>query len=88
MAVKCKKFVLQQHFQEWPKESDLQIVEEELPSIRDGGKFIRFYILRIKEKLVLEFLAEAVYLSIDPYMRAYVYRLEKGSTMIGSQVAR
>lgn len=29
-----------------------------------------------------------MFLSIDPYMRAYVYRLEKGSTMIGSQVAK
>lgn len=36
----------------------------------------------------LEFLAEAAFLSIDPYMRAYNYRLEKGSTMIGSQVAK
>lgn len=36
--VKCKKFVLSQHFSEWPKESDLQLVEEELPPVKDGGK--------------------------------------------------
>lgn len=37
---KCKKFVLLQHFKEWPKESDLKIVEEELPPVKEGGKFI------------------------------------------------
>ncbi|KAK9688571.1 N-terminal domain of oxidoreductase [Popillia japonica] len=35
-----------------------------------------------------EFLAEAVYLSVDPYMRAYAPRLKVGETMIGSQVAK
>ncbi|CAH1101134.1 unnamed protein product [Psylliodes chrysocephalus] len=35
-----------------------------------------------------EFLAEAVYLSVDPYMRAYAPNLPIGSTMIGSQVAK
>ncbi|CAH1977909.1 unnamed protein product [Acanthoscelides obtectus] len=35
-----------------------------------------------------EFLAEAVYLSVDPYMRAYAPRLQTGKTFIGSQVAK
>lgn len=35
-----------------------------------------------------EFLVEAEYLSVDPYMRPYVQRVSTGSTMIGSQVAR
>ncbi|KAJ8927307.1 hypothetical protein NQ314_020243 [Rhamnusium bicolor] len=35
-----------------------------------------------------EFLAEAVYLSVDPYMRAYAPRLPLGTTFIGSQVAK
>ncbi|KAI4467389.1 prostaglandin reductase [Holotrichia oblita] len=35
-----------------------------------------------------EFLAEAVYLSVDPYMRAYASHLTVGETMIGSQVAK
>ncbi|GJQ76548.1 hypothetical protein Trydic_g2250 [Trypoxylus dichotomus] len=35
-----------------------------------------------------EFLAQAVFLSVDPYMRAYTYRLPLGSTMMGSQVAK
>ncbi|KAK5647446.1 hypothetical protein RI129_002338 [Pyrocoelia pectoralis] len=35
-----------------------------------------------------EFLAEAVYLSVDPYMRAYSHRMTEGSPMVGSQVAK
>nr|CAI5853594.1 unnamed protein product [Callosobruchus analis] len=35
-----------------------------------------------------EFLTEAVYLSVDPYMRAYAPRLKTGKTFLGSQVAR
>ncbi|CAG9856011.1 unnamed protein product [Phyllotreta striolata] len=34
-----------------------------------------------------EYLAQAVYLSIDPYMRAYANSLPVGSTMIGTQIA-
>lgn len=34
-----------------------------------------------------EFLAKAVYLSVDPYMRAYAYKLPLGATMVGTQVA-
>lgn len=36
----------------------------------------------------LEYLVEAEYLSVDPYMRAYVQRVSLGVTMIGSQVAK
>lgn len=35
-----------------------------------------------------EFLAEAAYLSVDPYMRAYAPFLKTGKTHIGEQVAR
>jgi prostaglandin reductase 1 len=35
-----------------------------------------------------EFLAEAVYLSVDPYMRPYSYSMKLGETMMGEQVAR
>jgi len=69
--VKAKKFVFQKHFVGLPKETDLKLVEEELPALKDG-----------------EFLAEAVYLSVDPYMRAYSSRLQAGETFIGSQVAK
>ncbi|KAJ6640884.1 Prostaglandin reductase 1, partial [Pseudolycoriella hygida] len=35
-----------------------------------------------------EVLAEALFLSVDPYMRAYVDRLQIGQVMIGGQVAK
>lgn len=35
-----------------------------------------------------EFLVEAEYLSVDPYMRPYILRYNVGITMIGSQVAK
>jgi len=35
-----------------------------------------------------QFLAEAIYLSVDPYMRSYVLGSPLGSTMIGRQVAK
>lgn len=88
--VTSKKFVLAKQFDGPPKESDLEIVEEELPPIKDGGK----YLVNNKNNNTCcfcfcfsEFLAKAVYLSVDPYMRAYAYKLPSGATMVGTQVA-
>lgn len=36
---------------------------------------------------VLEFLAKAVFLSVDPYMRDFGGKIKIGSTFIGQQVA-
>lgn len=69
--VKAKKFVLVKQFQGEPKPTDLQLVEEDLPSVQNG-----------------EFLVQAEYLSVDPYMRPYVQRFPLGITMIGAQVAK
>ncbi|KAK9297154.1 hypothetical protein QLX08_009030 [Tetragonisca angustula] len=69
--VKAKRFVVVKHFQNDPKPSDLQLVEEELPVLQNG-----------------EFLVQAEYLSVDPYMRVYTQRYPIGVTMIGSQVAK
>lgn len=44
--------------------------------------------LRWNYIFLLEYLVEAEYFSVDPYMRAYVRRLPLGITMIGSQVAK
>lgn len=38
--VKARKFVIVEHFKDFPKESDLKIVEEELPPLDDGGKLV------------------------------------------------
>lgn len=35
-----------------------------------------------------EVLVEALYLSVDPYMRPYMERFPVGATMIGGQVAK
>ena len=35
--VVAKKWVLKQHFVGEPKEEDLQLEEEELPALQDGG---------------------------------------------------
>ncbi len=37
MSVKCRKWVLKSHFSGMPKREDLEIVEEELPPLKDGG---------------------------------------------------
>ena len=34
--VKCRKWVLRSHFSGLPKREDLEIVEEELPPLKDG----------------------------------------------------
>ncbi|KAF7275307.1 prostaglandin reductase 1-like isoform X2 [Rhynchophorus ferrugineus] len=69
--VKAKAYIYHKRFEGFPKETDLKLVEEELPPLSRG-----------------EFLAEAVYLSVDPYMRAYARTLPTGNTFIGQQIAR
>lgn len=69
--VKSKSFIYKSRFDGFPKETDLELVEEDLPPIQNG-----------------EFLAEAVYLSVDPYMRASAAYLPLGKPYIGSQVAK
>lgn len=36
--IKAKKFIVLKHFNGKPKKSDLQLIEEELPSLQNGGK--------------------------------------------------
>lgn len=69
--MKAKKWTLVKHFDGFPKDSDLKLVEEDLPEVKDG-----------------EVLIEAVYLTVDPYMRPYSANLPLGATMIGQQVAK
>lgn len=35
--MKCKKFIYAHKFESVPKVSDLQLVEEELPALKNGG---------------------------------------------------
>ncbi|PVD24193.1 hypothetical protein C0Q70_14663 [Pomacea canaliculata] len=70
MAVKGKKWILAKLFEEEPKLSDFQIVEEEISTDLKEG----------------EVLVEALYLTVDPYMRGRPYKV--GDTLIGEQVGR
>ena len=36
-SVKSRKYTLKSHFSGLPKREDLEIVEEELPQLKDGG---------------------------------------------------
>ncbi|XP_043370086.1 prostaglandin reductase 1 isoform X2 [Dermochelys coriacea] len=70
--VRAKSWTLRKHFEGFPKTSDFELKEVELPKLKDG-----------------DVLFEAVFLSVDPYMRPYSGRIMKeGDLMIGSQVAR
>ena len=69
--VRAKLFNLVSAFSGEPKLTDFQLVEEDLPALKDG-----------------EFLAEALYLSVDPYMRKYMSNFPVGTQMIGGQVAK
>ena len=42
MSVKCRKWILKSHFKGSPKREDLEIVEEELPPLKDGGRYLTF----------------------------------------------
>lgn len=69
--VKAKKFIYVKEFEGEVNSTNFQLVEEELPELKNG-----------------EFLAKALYLSVDPYMRPYMARYPLGVTMIGGQVAK
>ncbi|KAL4715436.1 hypothetical protein ACJJTC_015339 [Scirpophaga incertulas] len=69
--IRGRKYVLTKYFDGEPKKSDFNIVEEELPELKDG-----------------EILAEAEYISVDPYMRAYMIGYKLPTDMIGGQVAK
>lgn len=38
--------------------------------------------------IILEFLSQAMYISVDPYMRAYTDRMKPGRTLIATQVGK
>lgn len=72
MSIRAKKFIYAKAFKGEAKLSDIELVEEDLPPLKDG-----------------EILIEALYLSVDPYMRLWqALKFPVGSTMIGGQVAK
>ena len=37
-TMKLKKWVMVKHFEGFPKDSDFELVEEDIPELQDGGK--------------------------------------------------
>ena len=90
MATKTRKYVLRSHFSGFPQRDALEIVEEDLPALKDGGlieplhnrhrhvyvKWLSLSGMRLGRIIICyiiytpaEFLCEAQWLSVDPYMR-------------------
>lgn len=70
--VQAKTWVLREHFEGFPKNSDFELKLEQLPKPKDG-----------------EVLIEALFLSVDPYMRPFSrVNMKPGDVMMGSQVAK
>ena len=60
-----KRYILKRPFDGVPKIDDFELIEENLPALKDG-----------------EILIEALFLSVDPYMRMYVLGMKPPFTMI------
>ncbi|PVD24197.1 hypothetical protein C0Q70_14667 [Pomacea canaliculata] len=70
MTTIAKKWTLAKQFDGEPKVSDFKLVEEELSTALPPGAI----------------LLEALYLTVDPYMRMREYKI--GDTLVGEQIAR
>lgn len=65
-------------------------IQSIIRSANDFNAFIMYSLQfdDVQLKFFLEYLAEAEFLSVDPYMRAGSNKLPKGITMVGQQVAK
>ncbi|KAG4069464.1 hypothetical protein HA402_001763 [Bradysia odoriphaga] len=70
--VLTKKFIYAQRVEGEPKETDFSLIEYDLPVALNNG----------------EVFVEAIYHSVDPYMRVAMGNQPIGTTMIGGQIAR
>ncbi|CAH4028436.1 unnamed protein product [Pieris brassicae] len=71
VQIRARKYVLTKYYNGEPKESDFEIVEEELGELNEN-----------------EILVQALYYSIDPYMRAHMHLHKLPIDMIGRQLAK
>lgn len=82
---------MKRHFEGLPTHDDFMLVEEDIPELKSGGYFSQPIVLNyfLKSNFFPEFLVEAQFFSVDPYMRPYSkVLLSEMQTMIGSQVGR
>lgn len=71
MAQRAKVFIYANAFKGEVTLNNFTIIEEELPSLRNG-----------------QFLAEAIFISVDPYVRTFILSYPEGTPMVGRQVAK
>ncbi|GAB1288541.1 Prostaglandin reductase 1 [Apodemus speciosus] len=71
--VQAKSWTLKKHFEGFPKDSNFELRTTELPPLNNGDH---------------EVLLEALFLSVDPYMRIAANKLKEGDKVMGEQVAR
>ena len=89
-----RRWVLKQHFVGAPKHEDFELVEEELPALKENEIMFRRvrrkkYFYRKYEYLSIFTSRRSLFLSVDPYMRPYTARMTTPLpfTMIGSSLA-
>lgn len=89
--VKAKRFILRKHFDGMPKPGDVELVEEELRELKENGICFIPTLVQIKYKprnvSFLEFLAKALYISVDSYTSTCNKQCKLGATVIGQQIA-
>lgn len=83
----ARVFVLKRLFQGFPTENDFKVVEEKLSALKDGGEFPTKLFKDFIRTVFIEFLAEARYITVDPYMRGFLSHSDVGKTFGGEQVA-
>lgn len=72
-GIKARKWLNKKPFQGLPKKDDFEIVEEELPAMKDGGSqdmqnMMPYFMIII----FTEFIVEAQFITVDPYLRCYI----------------
>lgn len=87
--MKAKVVVYKKEVEGPVTEDHFKIIEENLPQLKDGGMCL-ILIYNIIQFTFLEFLAEAEYISVDPYICLTPFIIPKvaGLPVIGQQVAK
>lgn len=89
--IEAKRIVYASAFDGEPKLNNFRTDTEVLPALSEGGKWIcgrHFIHVSFQGQLFSDVLVEAIYLSVDPYMRVQMPKLPVNITMIGEQIAR
>ena len=69
IKMKGRKWLVKSSFEGPVTRENFEIVEEELVPIKDGGKLATYHLIGGHYHRLLEFLLEALWISVDPYMK-------------------